>query len=85
MKVKQLLIKRQESYESDAGQLKGIVSLIGDEGEQSLVLSPGSLSRIFNIVKDDAAAKARAQAAQTASALQAASDEPLLLELSNDI
>ncbi len=83
MRVAQLLIRRQESYETDAGQLKGIVSLVGDEGEQSLILSPGSISRIFAIIKDDAAEKAKLQAKQTASAMQQAADEPLLLEHSN--
>lgn len=90
MKVTRLEIKRQESYESDAGQLKGIVTLTGTAGQQSLVLSPGSISRIFEVIKEDAVAQAKMQAKAADRALQDAVDEPLLLaasevkELSND-
>ena len=80
MKVKQLLIKRQESYESDAGQFRGMVSLIGDQGEQSLTLSPASLSKIFEVLREDATNKAKMQAKLAAFALKDAADEPLLLE-----
>lgn len=90
MKVTRLEIKRQESYETDAGQLKGIVTLTGSAGQQSLVLSPGSISRIFEVIKEDAVAQAKMQAKVADRALQDAADEPLLLaasevkELSND-
>jgi hypothetical protein len=79
MKIKELLIKRQEAYEPEAGQLRGIVTLIGDEGQQTLVLSPGSLSHIFEIIKEDAIAKAKLQAKQVSTAIQSAVDEPMLL------
>ena len=90
MKVTELRIKRQESYETDAGQLKGIVTLTGAAGQQSLVLSSGSISRIFEVIKEDAVAQAKTQAKAADRALQDAADEPLLLavsevrELSND-
>ena len=90
MKVTRLEIKRQESYETDAGQLKGIVTLTGAAGQQSLVLSPGSISRIFEVIKEDAVAQAKMQAKAADRALQDAADEPLLLaasevkELGND-
>lgn len=90
MKVTRLEIKRQESYETDAGQLKGIVTLTGSAGQQSLVLSPGSISRIFEVIKEDAVAQAKMQAKVADRALQDAADEPLLLaasevkELGND-
>ena len=90
MKVTRLEIKRQESYETDAGQLKGIVTLTGAAGQQSLVLSPGSISRIFEVIKEDAVAQAKIQAKAADRALQNAADEPLLLaasevkELPND-
>ena len=79
MKVTRLEIKCQESYESDAGQLKGIVTLTGTAGQQSLVLSAGSISRIFEVIKEDAVAQAKAQAKSADRALQEAADEPLLL------
>ena len=79
MKVTRLEIKRQESYERDAGQLKGIVTLTGDAGQQSLVLSAGSISRIFEVIREDAVAQAKAQAKSADRALREAADEPLLL------
>ena len=82
MKVTRLEIKRQESYETDAGQLKGIVTLTGAAGMQSLVLSPGSISRIFEVIKGDAVAQAKMQAKAADRALQDAADEPLLLAAS---
>ena len=82
MKVTQLEIKRQEPYGRDAGQLKGIVTLTGDAGQQSLVLSAGSISRIFEVIREDAVAQAKAQAKSADRALQEAGDEPLLLDAS---
>ena len=79
MKVTELRIKRQESYESDAGQLKGIVTLTGSAGQQSLVLSPGSVARIFEVIRGDAVAQAKMQAKAADRALQDAADEPLLI------
>ena len=90
MQVTRLEIKRQESYEPDPGQLKGIVTLPGAAGKQALVLSAGSISRIFEVIKEDAVAQAKVQAKSADRALQDAADEPLLLaasevkELSND-
>ena len=82
MKVTRLEIKRQESYESDTGQLKGIVTLTGTAGQQSLVLSAGSISRIFEVIKEEAVAQAKMQAKAADRALQDAADEPLLLAAS---
>lgn len=79
MKVTRLEIKRQESYEPDPGQLKGIVTLTGTAGKQSLVLSAGSISRIFEVIKEDALAQAKLQAKSADRALQEAADEPLLV------
>ena len=82
MQVTRLEIKRQESYEPDAGQLKGIVTLTGHAGQQSLVLSAGSISRIFEVIKEDALAQAKVQARSADRALQEAADEPLLISAS---
>jgi hypothetical protein len=79
MKVTRLEIKRQESYEQDPGQLKGIVTLTGPAGQQSLVLTAGSISRIFEVIKEDAVAQAKVQAKAADRALQEAADEPLLI------
>ena len=82
MQVTRREIKRQESYEPDAGQLKGIVTLTGTAGQQSLVLSAGSISRIFEVIKEDAVAQAKVQARSADRALQEAADEPLLISAS---
>lgn len=82
MKVKSLVIKRQESYETDAGTLKGVVQLVGEQGEQTLPLSSQAISKIFDVIREDAVAKAKLQAKLVSNAIQEASDEPLLLEQS---
>ena len=82
MQVTRLEIKRRESYETDAGQLKGIVTLTGAAGQQSLVLSAGSISRIFEVIKEDAVAQAKVQARSADRALQEAADEPMLISAS---
>lgn len=82
MKVTELRIKRQESYEPDAGQLKGIVTLTGLNGQQTLVLSTGSISRIFKVIKEDAVQQSELQAKLAGRAMQEAVDEPLLLAAS---
>lgn len=79
MRVTELLIRRQASYEADAGQLRGIVTLAGELGQQTVVLSPGSISRIFEIIKTDIAVKARRQADLSGVAVQEATDEVTLL------
>lgn len=89
MKVTELRIKRQESYETDAGQLKGLVTLVDPSGQQTLVLSNGSVGRIFEIIKEDVITQSKLQAKLAERAVQEAADEPLLiaraevLELSN--
>lgn len=82
MQVTRLEIKRQESYEPDPGQFKGIVTLTGTAGKQSLALSAGSISRIFEVIKEDALAQAKVQARSADRALQEAADEPLLISAS---
>lgn len=80
MKVVKLEIRRQESYEKDAGQLKGLVTLQDDMGQQSVVLSAGAMSRLFGVIAEEVSTRARLQAGQVKQALQDAQDEPLLLE-----
>lgn len=80
MKVTKLEIRRQESYEPDAGQLRGIVTLTGPAGQQTLVLSARSISKIFEVIRKDAVVQAEVQAKSADRALQEAADEPLLLE-----
>lgn len=79
MKVTELRIKRQESYEPDAGQFKGIVTLVGASGQQTLVLSNGSVSRIFEVIKEDAIAQSKLQAKLAERAVQEAAAESLLI------
>lgn len=82
MKIKSLVIKRQESYEADANQLRGVVCLVGDQGEQTIRLSSQSISRIFEMIREDAIGTAKLQAKLVSFAVQEAVDEPLLLEQS---
>lgn len=76
MKIKELVIRRTESYQTPASALVGTVTLI-DEGQSSstLVLSPQTLVKIFNVINADLQAKARAQATATLTAADDAAGE----------
>jgi len=80
MKVTRLEIKRQESYETDAGQLKGIVTLTGPAGQQTVVLSNSSIARIFGVITQEVTDSARKAAAEVKRGMEDAMNEPLLVE-----
>lgn len=80
MKVTRLEIKRQESYETDAGQLKGIVTLTGPQGQQTVVLSNQGLARIFGVIAQEVQDSARKSAAEVKRGMEDAMNEPLLVQ-----
>jgi hypothetical protein len=79
MKVTSLEIKRAASYEENAHQLRGIVTLTGEYGQTTVVLSPGAIARIFNIIKDEVEVTAKNNAHMAKQALKNAADEQSLL------
>lgn len=80
MKLTQLAIKRNESWETPAGQLAGFVHLVGDRGEQRITLSPSAIARILGQISAEVGRTARNQAAQVESAVQETQAELNLIE-----
>lgn len=79
MKVTALEIKRTASYEDPPSQLRAVVTLTGPSGQQSIVLSPGAIARIFDVIAAEVDATARANAKQAIKGLRDAQDEQALL------
>ena len=80
MKLTQLVVKRNESWEEPAGQLAGFVHLTGEHGEQRIQLSPSAIARILGQISAEVGRTARAQAAQVESAVQETQAELNLIE-----
>ena len=80
MFVTSLNIKKQESYEQDAGQLRGTVVLSGATGKQEIILSSVALSRIFGVIAQEVYDRARTNAQQVKNGMEEAINSPLLLQ-----
>jgi len=80
MKLKKLEIRRTESYDSPPHQLKGLVTIQGETGQQDIVLSAGAISRLINLISDEVSISAKNNAKMAANAMREASDEVLLIE-----
>lgn len=83
MQVKELTIRVQESYQSEAGQYKGKVKLADDNNAQEISLSAKSIARIFGVIKDDVASQALRMASAAPNAIDEAETQPLLIEQSH--
>lgn len=80
MQVKELQIRKQESYQPDAGRFRGTVTLSDERSTTEIQLSSRSISRIFQVIREDAASEALRCASATPRALEDAEIAPLLLE-----
>lgn len=80
MKVKEIQIRLQESYQPDAGQYRGTVTLADDNSSQEIRISSRGLTNIFRVIKEDVAAEAMRIASATPNALSEAEHTPLLIE-----
>jgi len=78
MQVTSLEVRRQASYEPNAGQLRGIVTLTGPNGQQTVALSTAGLSRIFEVIVKEVSDTARRNAEEVQRGMQDAVKEPLL-------
>jgi len=78
MKVEVLHIERRASYEDYPNQLAGTVQLKGDNGKMEVKLSMGTVARIFEVIKEDAAFLAKDNAGKTEAAIDNAKHEVLL-------
>ena len=80
MKVQEINIRMQKSYEPDAGQYRGTVTLADESSSQNIRISSRGLTAIFRVIKEDVAAEAMRIASATPNALTEAEHAPLLLE-----
>ncbi len=80
MKVKELKIRRPESYETSEFGFKGTVTVDGEYGTQEFRLSPAAISRIFAQIQQEIGATAQRVAGQVGVAMQDAIDGGFLLQ-----
>ena len=83
MQVKSLHIAKQESYQQEPGQFRGVLKLEGNGSSQEIRISARCISRIFQILREDAASEALRMASATPAALEDAEHAPLLIEQGN--
>jgi hypothetical protein len=63
MYVTSLEIKKQPSYETDAGQYRARVQLEGPTGKQEINLSSAAISRVFTLIAEEVSNRAKSNAA----------------------
>jgi hypothetical protein len=80
MKLTQLQIKRNESWETPANTLTGFVHIAGETGEQRINLSPGAIRRIIGQVAGEVAKGAQAQAGNVGDCLEDTQQELALTQ-----
>ena len=81
MQVESIHIEKRPSYDSQfPGQLVGIVHMRCSTGEQKLVLSPGALSRMFQVIAAEVVETSKRNAEMTKRGMQDAADGALILE-----
>lgn len=80
MKVERLEIRRPDSYETDAGKLKGVLTVKSDTGQQSIVLSALVINRILCLLAAEVGETAKRSAAQVTKAVLDSGQEALLHE-----
>jgi hypothetical protein len=85
MKLVNLHISKNESYQDNPGQYKGTVQLEGPNGKQELTLTNASLSSIFTIIQKDCVATSKHNADQTKRAIEEAAAQPLLDDQASNI
>lgn len=80
MKVETLEIKRPASYETDAGKLKGIVTLSSSTGRQTYILSARAINSIMGIIATETASAAVHTARRVETAILESGQEAILTE-----
>jgi hypothetical protein len=78
MFIKNLTVRKHESYESPANQLVGSVVLEGPTGKQEIVLSSMAISRLFRVIAEEVVDSSRSNAKMTKNAVEEAIHAPLL-------
>jgi hypothetical protein len=82
MQVKSLEIRQANKWTDEEKNkiFVGLVTLVGETGKQEIALSSSTIAKIFALIRSDAAATAKQNAAMVSSSLEEAETAPLLLE-----
>ncbi len=83
MIVKEIMVRKRESYEEGTGTYKAHLRAEGDDGKIELTLSPGSIRKILEVVKQDASVRAQVMASKVGDAVDDASNELVLSHETN--
>lgn len=78
MKVQNLEI-RIPGYGDNAGQYEGKVKLEGENGELVVKLSPGTIGKIFGLIKADVVSQARLNAQLVGQSIENAENSTALI------
>lgn len=78
--VTELHIVRADQWSPNKGMLVGKVTIASEEGKQEIRLTAVTISAIFNLIRSQASATARANAATVAEAIDEATAEAGLIE-----
>ena len=80
MKVLSLVISRPESYQPEAGKLKGLVNLSSSSGSQTVVLSASAINQIFLFIAKEIGKTAISNAEKVEYAVKDAGQEAIMVE-----
>ena len=80
MKVTKLEIRRKGSYEKDAGQIIGTVTIETPYGTQETCMSATALSKVFAVIKEEIVDRAKKQGQMVNAAIEEAIHSPLLTD-----
>lgn len=83
MRVKNLVIERKSSYDEDS-PLEGKVQMEGLNGKMEVKLTPQTIAKIFQYIKQDVERTAKYNAQQAGEAVDNAEGECKLLEVCYD-
>jgi len=82
MKVQKLEIRHADRWnDNEKGKAYvGLVTMVGENGRQEIMLGAATIAKVFNLIRDDAIATAKANALLVKAGLEDAEAAPLLLE-----
>lgn len=78
MKVTKLEIRRAESYQTNPGQIAGLVTVHCDSGEQTIVLTATMINQIFALLANEVGLRAKVNAEKVTAGILESGQEVLL-------
>ena len=82
MQVKSLEIRQANKWNDEEKNkvFVGLVTLVGETGKQEIALSSAVIAKVFALIRADAVATAKANAAMLSNSIEEAETAPLLIE-----